>query len=308
MHASQMGFSDWCIALCRQDLAAAPRCTCMLVQDIQSLLQDLPGVDTSSNVSFGLKQMVPQSTSLQPSDKQSVVSYYSSGHDVSQHMSQPPQPFSQIFGTTHDMQLSPDTKQERLFCFRQLTVRNNTPVDVRLIDVRFSPNLPLWPNTMALTDDVGISAVVRDTDLDSKFRSLAVSSSAAENVAGMPDQQDLQRSRKPKVSKKQRQLQAQRQQLQAQKQQPQAQRQQLQQPQQQQQSVQNEPKRESQQHQQQAGQQLQSKPQLAGDSSNLQSGEAEDKHQEGVQCVKLHAGQEYPVTVMLNCLDGPHRK
>ena len=297
MHASQMGFSDWCIAHCRQDLAAAPRCTCMLVQDIQSLLQDLPGVYTSSNVSFGLKQMVPQSTSSQSPDKQFVVSYYGSGHDVSQHMSQPPQPFSQIFGTAHDTHLSPDTEQERLFCFRQLTVRNNTPVDVQLIDVRFSPNLPLWPNTMALTDDVGVSAVARDTDLDSKFRSLAVSSSAAENVAGMPDQQDLQRSRKPKASNKQRQ------QLQAQKQQPQ------QPQQQQQQSVQrNEPKRESQQHQQQAGQQLQPKPQLAGDSSSLPNGEAEDKHQDGVQCVKLHAGEEYPVTVMLNCLDGPHRK
>ena len=262
----------------------------LLLQDVQSLLQDPPGVHTSSNVSFGLKQLVPESSSSQLPYEQPVSSYYGPGHDVSQHISQPPQPFSQILGTAHDVQPSSETEQKRLFCFRQFTVRNTTTGDVHLLDVRFSPKLPLWPNTMALTDDAGISAVVRDTNLGSTFRSSAVPSSAAENVSDMPDQQQRQRSKKKKLSKKQRQLQAQGQQ-------------------QQQQSVQsNEPKRESQQQQQQADQQLPAKPQPARDSSSLQSGQAEGKHQDGVQCVMLHAGEEYPVTVVLNCLDGPHRK
>lgn len=281
-----------------QHLAAVSRCSCLWLQDIKSLLQDLPGVHTSSNVSFGLKQLVPQSSSPQSPYEQSVSSYYGSGHDVSQHISQPPQPFSQVLGTAYQ---SSETEKQKLFCFRQISIHNNTPGNVRLIDVRFSPKLPLWPNTMALTDDVGVSAVVGDTDLESKFRSLAVSSSAAENEADMHDQQHRQRSKKKKPSRKQRQLQAQGQQLQ------QAQ-------QQQQQSVQsNEPKQQSEQQQQQADQQVQAKPQRAkpqgaADGSSLQSGEAEGKHQDGVQCVMLHAGEEYPVTVVLNCLDGPHRR
>ena len=293
-----MGFCDWGDTHCKQHLAAASRCIWTLPQDIQSLLQDVPGVHTSSNISFGLQQLVPQS----PHD-QSVSSYYGPGHDMSQHISQPPQPFSQILRASHDMQPSSETEKIRPFCFRQLTIRNNTPGDVQLIDVRFSPKLVLWPNTMALTDDVGVSAVVRDTDLEGKFCSLAVSSSAAENVLDMPDQQHRQRSKIKKLSKKQRQLQAQ------QPQQTQQQQHTQQQTQQQQQSVQsNEPKRESQQHHQQGDQQVQSKPQLAADSSSVQSSQAEGRHQDGVQCVMLHAGEEYPVTVVLNCLDGPHRK
>ena len=217
------------------------------------------------------------------------------------------QPSSQMLGIAHVMQQSSDV--EKALCFRQFVVRNNTPGDIRLIDVRFSPKLPLWPNTMALTDDVGVSAVVKGTDLASQFSLLAVSSSAAVNVS---DIQQRQRHNKNKLSRKQRQLQA-RQQQQPQ-QQPQQQAQQQQQPQQQQQSVQcGEPKREGQHQHQQGDEQAQSgqsqpKPVAGGISSSLQTAEAEAKRQDGVQSVLLRPKDEYPVTDVLNCLDGPHRK
>lgn len=240
---------------------------------------------TSSSVSFGLRQLVPPS-SLSQSSYEQTHSYYGSSHDA-HHVRQSQQPFSQIFGTAHDSQQLSDTGKP--FCFRQFVVRNTTASDVRLIDVRFSSKLPLWPNTMALTDDVGVSATVRDTDLNSKFKLLAVSRHPAGNLSDVADQQQRQRRSKKQLSRKQRKLQRQ-------------------------ESAQGgETKPGNQQQQQQEEQKLhggQHQIEAEDSSSSLQQvkPEAEGKHLEGVQCVLLHPGEEYPVTVVLNCEDGPHRK
>lgn len=276
---------------CRHHVALAPRSCCLLLlQDIQSLMQDCPGVHTSSSVSFGLKQLLPKSVMSQAS-YEPPSPYYGPSQNFSQHASQPSQPFSQILGTAQDTQATSDTEKQKPLCFRQFAVHNNTPDDVRLIDVRFSSKLPLWPNTLALTDDVGISALIQDTDAENMFPSSAVSDSAVENK---PEQQQRQRLGKKQLSRRQRQLQAQQQQ----------------QPQQaQQQSVQSdEPKRESQPQGQQENQQLQQNLEAAGGSVSLQSGEADGKQQDGLQCVLLRTGEEYIITVALNCVDGPLRK
>jgi len=34
----------------------------------------------------------------------------------------------------------------------------------------------------------------------------------------------------------------------------------------------------------------------------------EDKQNEGIQGILLRPGEEYAVTVVLNCVDGPHRR
>ena len=260
-------------------------CCCLSLQDIESLLQDCRGMHTSSSVSFGLRQLVPPPF-LSPPSYDETRSYYGFSYDA-QHVRQSQQPFSQILGTAHDLQQS-DT--EKPFCFRQFVVRNNTPGDVRLVDVRFSSKLPLWPNTMALTDDVGVSATIRDVDLNSKFRTLAVSHHPAGSFSDMVDQQQRQRHRKKQTSGNQRKLQRR-------------------------ESVQGgETKPDDQQQQQQQEDQNlhsgQQQVEAEDSSSRLQQvkGEAEGKRLDGVQCVLLHPGEEYPVTVVLSCLDGPHRK
>lgn len=257
-------------------------------------MQDCPGVHISSSVSFGLKQLVPKSVSSQPSYEQLSL-YYGSSQHSGQHISQPPQPFSQILGTVQETQAPLGTEKLKSLCFRQFMVHNHTPDDIQLINIRFSSKLPLWPNTLALTDDVGISAFTQDTDVENMFRSSAVSDSAVENK---PEQQQRQRSGKKQLSRKRQQLQVQ------------EQPQQQQQPQQaQQQSVQSdEPEGESQHQGQQESQQLQETLEAAKGSNSLQSHEVEGKQQDALQCVLLRAGEEYTVTVVLNCADGPHRK
>ncbi|KAL3141854.1 hypothetical protein ABBQ32_004519 [Trebouxia sp. C0010 RCD-2024] len=254
-------------------------------KDVEGLLLDLPGTHTSSSVSFGLRQLVPPSSLSQPSHVP-ASSYYSSSFDAN-HVRQFQQPFSQILGTAHDFQQSSDT--EKPFGFRHFVVRNNTPGEVRLLDVRFSSKLPLWPNTMALTDDVGVSATIRDADLNSKFRLLAVSSHPPNNSSEVLDQQQRQRRTKRQLARKHRKVQ-------------------------QQESAQGgETKPDNQQQQQHEKQKLHGgQHHLAAEdsSSSLQQVEpaAEGKRLEGVQCVLLHPGEEYLVTVVLNCEDGPHRK
>ena len=246
-----------------------------VLQDIRGLLQDPNGLSASPNVSFGLKQLVPRSSLSESSHRSS--SYYSSGYNVQQSQ----QPFSQFLVAHNDSeQLS---EAERPVCFRQITVKNNGNSDVHLLDVRFSQKLPLWPNTMALTDDAGVSAVVGGTSLESRFKSSALSSSPVENQPDHADQQQHRQRRKNKKTVKQQQQQ-----------------------QQQQSSVHSQEQQQQPQQSLPAGQQSPSPEKAEG--SNLPNPEAHSKVHDSVQGILLQPGQEYNVTVLLNCCDGPFRK
>ena len=134
--------------------ACSNHADCAVLQDIGSLMQDHPGVYTSPNISFGLKQIVSQhDADSQPHAGSSSYIDYMQQYDHHQ------QPFTELLGTIGDSQRSVD--QEQLYCFRQIVVKNNQADNVQLIDVRFSQKLPMWPHTMALIDDAGISTVVQ---------------------------------------------------------------------------------------------------------------------------------------------------
>ena len=233
------------------------------LQDFRSLMQDPQGVSVGPDVSFGLKQLVAQ---------QSQHSVDSSGHAlIMQQIEQHKQPFANLLGAKHDS--GQPVEHEQLYSFRQIVVKNNQADNVQLIDVRFSQKLPLWPHTMALIDDAGISTVT-NLGKESDTHVTAVTAEPAD-YGDKADQSDQHQCRqKKKRNKKKKQQQAPQQQC--------------------------ADKQTQQQLQHQEVSQLQS--QL--DKVEMH----EDKQNEGIQGILLRPGEEYAVTVVLNCLDGPHRR
>ena len=202
-----------------------------------------------------MKQLVPLSS---PQIAQHDTALYPYGHDVQQ-TSQSRQPFLPVIGPVSGSDAQSDVQQP--FCFRQVTVKNNGPNDVHVIDVRFSQKLPLWRNTMALIDDAGISARATDKSLETRFESLTVSAEPSDRENDNGDQQQRQRWKKKNKARQQ----------------------------------------------QQQQQQQRASPDKA-ESNSLPRAQPQDKPQDGVQGVLLHAGEEFPVAVVLNCVDGPYRK
>ena len=238
----------------------------LVLQDFSSLMQDHPGVYTSPSVSFGLKQLVPQQVQQGVSTQHHS---YSSGYGTDMQQYHRQQEFAELFGTVGDSQQSVVKDEESLFYFRHITVKNCQSEDLQLIDVRFSQKLPLWPHSMALIDDAGISTVTTAaTQRSHRAAAPALSKEASEdNIESANHQQQRQTKRS---NKKQQQRQQQLQQQQAE-------------------LVGKE----------QAQQQTAGKEAAAGH---------EEAQQEGIQGVLLRQGEEYSVTVVLNCQDGPHRK
>ena len=239
------------------------------LQDLRSLMQDPPGVSVGPDVSFGLKQLVAQ---------QSQHSVGSSGHALSmQQNEQHEQPFSNLLGARHDS--SQPVEHEHLYSFRQIVVKNNQAENVQLIDVRFSQKLPLWPHTMALIDDAGISTVTK-LGKESDIHVTAVTAELPDDGNKADNSDQHQRRQKKKRNKKKKQQQA------------------LQQ--------QGADKQTQQQQQQQQQQQDKEVSQLQSQLDKVEM--HEDKQNEGIQGILLRPGEEYAVTVVLNCLDGPHRR
>ena len=233
------------------------------LQDFRSLMQDPQGVSVGPDVSFGLKQLVAQ---------QSQHSADSSGRAFGmQQTEQHEQPFANLFGAKHDSRQP--VEREQLYSFRQIIVMNNQAENVQLIDVRFSQKLPLWPHTMALIDDAGISTVTNPAGKsDTHMTAVTAEPPDHGDIADNSDQH--QRRQKKKRNKKKKQQQAPQQQC--------------------------ADKQTQQQQQDQQVSQLQ---------SQLDKAEMyEDKQNEGIQGILLRPGEEYAVTVVLNCLDGPHRR
>ena len=243
------------------------------VQDFSSLVQDPLGVTVGPDVSFGLKQLV----SHQPQHGVESQHYAHSseyGHSLQQD-GRHQQPFIELLGSTQDSQLP--TEQDQLYYFRQIVVRNNEAEHVQLIDVRFSQKLPLWPHTIALVDDAGISTVIkagRKADTDASLASHETQADADKAHSSSHHQQ----RQKQKVRKKKKQSE-------------------------QQQQQQQDSDKQSQQHQQ-SEEQSETPPHL----SMPESAAHEEKQKEGMRGVVLRPGEEYCVTVVLNCLDGPHRR
>lgn len=245
------------------------------VQDFSSLVQDPLGVTVGPDVSFGLKQLV----SHQPQhgvDSQQYAHSSEYGHSLQQD-GRHQQPFVELLGSPQNSQLP--TQQDQLYYFRQIVVRNNEAEHVQLIDVRFSQKLPLWPHTIALVDDAGVSTVIKAGSRVDTDASLASHETQADADKANSSDHHQQRQKK-KVGKK--------------KQQPE-------QPQQQQQ--QQDSDKQSQQHQH-CEEQSETSPHLSKPESAAQ----EEKQKEGMRGVVLRPGEEYCVTVVLNCLDGPHRR
>lgn len=264
---SQMGYT---FLVCCASLSSHIAC----VQDFSSLVQDPLGVSVGPDVSFGLKQLV----SHQPQhdiDSQQYAHSSEYGHNLQQDGRQQ-QPFVELLGSPPDSQLP--TEQDQLYYFRQIVVRNNEAEHVQLIDVRFSQKLPLWPHTIALVDDAGISTVIkagRKADTDVSLASPETPADA-DKADGSSHHQQRQ---KQKVRKKKKQSEQQQQQQQG-------------------------SDKQSQQ-QQQSEEQSETPPHL----SMLEEAAAhEEKQKEGMRGVLLRPGEEYCVTVVLNCLDGPHRR
>ena len=237
------------------------------LQDFRSLMQDPQGVSVGPDVSFGLKQLVAQ---------QSQNSIDSSGHALSmQQNEQQEQPFANLLRAKHHS--GQPVEHEQLYSFRQIIVKNNQAENVQLIDVRFSQKLPLWPHTMALIDDAGISTV---TNLGKKSDThvTAVTAEPSDDGDKADNCDQHQRRPKKKRNKKKKQQQA---------------------PQQQGADKQT-------QQQQQQQQQDKEVTQLQSQLDKVEM--HEDKQNEGIQGILLRPGEEYAVTVVLNCVDGPHRR
>ncbi len=231
------------------------------LQDFRSLMQDPQGVSVGPDVSFGLKQLVAQ---------QSQHSVDSSGHVLSmQQNEQHEQPFANLLGAKHDSRQP--IEREQLYSFRQIVVKNNQAENVQLIDVRFSQKLPLWPHTMALIDDAGISTVT-NLGKESETHVTAVAAEPPDHGDKAENSDQHQRRPKKKKNKKKKQQQAPQQQC------------------------------ADKQTQQQDKEVSQLQSQL--DKVEMH----EDKQSEGIQGILLRPGEEYAVTVVLNCLDGPHRR
>ena len=295
-------------------------------QDLSRLSQDYLGLGVSPSISFGLRQLVCQQTEPENSTclmciscmtlgalghgvtlvRLQDVSRLSQDHpgiDVSPSISfglrqlVPQQtdpgdaqqyaymssygvrtqqnsqaPFSKLISSSSDQLAS----QDHVHYFRQLVVKNSHCDNVQLIDVSFSQKLPMWPNTMALIDDAGIVSVVQQAHHSQRNASVDFSRQNQHQLhhsgyATSPaqDQQKKQKRKKKKQPK-------------------------------------------SQQNQQQ-----QSTFSSPGKSSTGSSGEATAEQQPpdlsqgappGMLGVTLRQGEEYGVTVVLDCLDGPHRK
>ncbi len=238
------------------------------LQDFRSLMQDPQGVSVGPDVSFGLKQLVAQ---------QSQHSADSSANALSmQQNEQHEQPFANLLGAKHDSRQPSEHAQ--VYSFRQIVVKNNQAEDVQLIDVRFSQKLPLWPHTMALIDDAGISTVT-NLGKESNTHVTAATAELPDHGDKEEDSDQYQRRQKRKRNKKKKQQQA---------------------PQQQQ---------ADKQIQQQQQQQQQLDKEVSQLQSQLDKVEMyEDKQNEGIQGILLRPGEEYAVTAVLNCLDGPHRR
>lgn len=225
-------------------------------------MQDHPGVYTSPSVSFGLKQLVPQQVQQGASTQHhSYTSGY--GTDMQQYHRQ--QEFAELFGTVGDSQQSVVKDEESLFYFRHITVKNCQSEDLQLIDVRFSQKLPLWPHSMALIDDAGISTVTTAaTQRSHRAAAPALSKEASEDsMESFNHQQQWQTTSSDKKQQQRQQQQA------------------------------------------ELVRKEQAQPQTAGKEGAAGHEEAQ---QEGIQGVLLRQGEEYSVTVVLNCQDGPHRK
>ncbi len=236
------------------------------LQDFRSLMQDPQGVSIGPDVSFGLKQLVAQ---------QSQHSVDSSDHALSmQRNEQHEQPFAKLLGAKRDARQP--VEHEQLYSFRQIVVKNNQAENVQLIDVRFSQKLPLWPHTMALIDDAGISTVT-NLDTNSNTHVTAVTAEPPDHGDKAENSDQHQRRQKKKKNKKKKQQQA--------------------------------PQQQSADKQTQQQQQQQQDKEVSQLQSQLDKAEMhEDKQTEGIQGILLRPGEEYAVTVVLNCLDGPHRR
>ncbi|DBA76409.1 TPA: hypothetical protein ACH3X1_010114 [Trebouxia sp. C0004] len=229
-------------------------------KDFRSLMQDPQGVSIGPDISFGLKQLVTQ---------QSQHSAGSSGSALGmQQNQQHEQPFANLLGANHDARQP--VEREQLYSFRQIVIKNNQAENVQLIDVRFSQKLPLWPHTMALIDDAGISTVT-NPGAESDMHVTAVMAEPPDHGDKADSSDHHQRRQKKNRNKSKKQQQA--------------------------------PHHDKQTQQQQQDQEL-SQLQTQLDKVEMY----ENKQHGGIQGILLRPGEEYAVTVVLNCLDGPHRR